>query len=481
MKRIIALLLALVLVFALVGCGKEKRKIIKLTLSTEDSEAILKAAGIMLPDVETAAGANSTIKWLSWFDEFHNYSEDEIVNTGFFTFSEKYKGEVEWIECTYFERMDMLANLILAGTAPDFTPSGTNSTATYPMSCIKGQYQPVDEWIDYANNPLWSGLKDTADYFTLNGEHYVLIFDLDSSNVIPYNRRVLDEWGFDDPAELYANDEWTWDVFYSMCVEFSDADEDRFALDGYAYAGALVESTGQQMLQIDENGIFYSNIDSPEIERAENLIYDLAKNDCCYHKGGNMWPRNNATFGSGVKEGLTLFYTIGIQFFKGPVDEVSSLWGDILAGELMFAPMPRDPQGDGVYYMGASPYMKSYGIVKGAENPAGVALFAACERFKIIDPTVETIDRKQLREVYKWSNEMLDMWDTCKALALANQRMDLTGDLPSNLGNALGRLSDGIIRSANPSSWAQLKEENRESVEYYIEELNDLISEYNGN
>ncbi len=192
-----------------------------------------------------------------------------------------------------------------------------------------------------------------------------------------------------------------------------------------------------------------------------------------------MWPRNNAIFGSGVKDGLCLFYTIGVEFFRGTVEEVSALWGDIEAGELMFAPLPRDPQGDGVYYMGASPYMKSYGIVKDCANPEGVALFAACERFKRIDPTVENIDRKQLREVYKWNDEMLEMWDTCREIALANQRMDLTGDLPSNLATALGRLSDGIIRNSNPSSWAQLKEENRESVEYYIEELNALIADEN--
>ena len=474
MRRIIALLLILVTVFVMVGCGKEKRQIIKLTLSTEDSEAILAAAGIMLPDAETAAGANSTIKWLSWFDQFHNYSEDEVVNTGYFTFTEKYGGEIEWIECDYSERMNDLANLILAGNPPDFTPSGTNSTATYPMSCIKGQYQAIDQWIDY-DDPLWSGLKETADYFTLGDEHYVIVFDLDSSNVIPYNRRVLEEWGFDDPAELYANDEWTWDVFYEMCVEFSDPDEDRFALDGYAYAGAMVESTGQQMLQIDENGVFYSNIDSPEIERAENLIYDLAKNDCCYHNGTNMWPRNNAIFGSGVKDGLCLFYTIGVEFFRGTVEEVSALWGDIEAGELMFAPLPRDPQGDGVYYECST--ISAYGMVKDCKNPDGVALLAACNRFKIVDPTVVRIDRKQLEEVYKWNQEMLEMWDTCREIALANQRIDLTGNLPDGLQNTINNLGNGIIRNTTPSTWAQLKEQNQESFDYYIDELNSLISE----
>ena len=475
MRRIIALLLILVTVFVMVGCGKEKRQIIKLTLSTEDSEAILAAAGIMLPDAETAAGANSTIKWLSWFDQFHNYSEDEVVNTGYFTFTEKYGGEIEWIECDYFERMNDLANLILAGNPPDFTPSGTNSTATYPMSCIKGQYQAIDQWIDY-DDPLWSGLKETADYFTLGGEHYVIVFDLDSSNVIPYNRRVLEEWGFDDPAELYANDEWTWDVFYEMCVEFSDPDEDRFALDGYAYAGAMVESTGQQMHQVDENGVFYSNLDSPEIERAQNLIYDLAKNDCKYHEGTSMWAlRNNATFGAGVKDGLCLFYVIGISFFTDTVEEVSALWGDIEAGELMFAPLPRDPQGDGVYYECST--ISAYGMVKDCKNPDGVALLAACNRFKIVDPTVVRIDRKQLEEVYKWNQEMLEMWDTCREIALANQRIDLTGNLPDGLQNTINNLGNGIIRNTTPSTWAQLKEQNQESFDYYIDELNSLISE----
>ncbi len=479
MKRFIALALVLVLIFALVGCGKQKRQIIKLTLSTEDSAAILAAAGIKLPPAETAAGANSVVKWLAWYDEFHNYREDEVINTGFYTFTEKYNGDVEWIECDYFERFNDLANLILSGDPPDFTPFGTNSTACYPMCCIKGQYQPIDPYINY-EDPLWADMKETADYFVLGGNHYGIVFDLGVANVVPYNRRVLEEWGFDDPAELFANDEWTWDKFYEMCVDFSDFDEDRFGVDGYAYAGALVESTGQQMLQIDENGNFYSNIDSVEIERAENIIYDLAKNDCCYHSATSRWPRTmggEVVFGNGVKDGKCLFYVIGISFFTDTVEEVSALWGDIEAGELMFAPMPRDPQGDGIYYMCST--ISAYGIVAGAANPEGAALLAACNRFKIVDPTVVRIDRKQLEEVYMWNEDMLNMWDTCRELALAHQRIDLTGNLPDNLQDVINNLDRGIVRAAEPTSWAQLKEKNRESFEYYIDELNDLIAEYN--
>ena len=478
MRRIIALLLILMTVFVMVGCGKEKRQIIKLTLSTEDSEAILAAAGIMLPDAETAAGANSTIKWLSWFDQFHNYSEDEVVNTGYFTFTEKYGGEIEWIECDYFERMNDLANLILAGNPPDFTPSGTNSTATYPMSCIKGQYQAIDQWIDY-DDPLWSGLKETADYFTLGGEHYVIVFDLDSSNVIPYNRRVIDEWGFDDPADLYANDEWTWEAFLEMCIDFSDPDEDRYALDGWGYDNALMESSGTDIVTYDtEEQRFVSNLDDPRLERAANLIYELKRNDCIYPIWNNGWALRGGEEieGVGIKDGLTLFWLRGTWAFTAPVAEINQVWGDIEAGELMFVPIPRDSEGDGNYY--CTTKSNGYCMVKDGPNPEGVALLASCDRFKILDPTVVSVDKKQLIEVYKWSEEMLDMYDHTHDLANGEYSVlvydaGLGTQLDSSVNSCkeLGRLQEA-------QTWASIREGYAERLEYYVNELNEEVAAY---
>lgn len=477
-KRIFAILLASLMIFVLVGCGKEQRKIIKLTLSTEDSEAILKAAGIMLPDAATAAGANSTVKYHHWVDAFHNYNDDEIVNTGYWTFSNKYGSEVEWIETTYGSRFDDLANLILASTSPDFT---TASVSTFPEKCLKSMFVPVTNYIDY-DDPLWSGNKEFVDrYFSMNGERWIICTDVKATDVCAYNRRVMDEWGFDDPAELFANDEWTWDVFYEMCMEFSDGDENRYALDGwYVVNGIVEESTGITLIAKDENGTFYSNLDDPTIEFAENMIYDLVKNDCMYHEGTNWWAnRRDAEYGAGVKEGLCLFWPCDRSGFTHPVDEINAVWGDIEAGELMFAPLPRYQDGDGIYYLNASP--SGYMICVGAENPEGVALLASCDRFKLLDPTVIDIDRKQLKETYKWSEEMLEMYDTCKELVHANTVMFYTGDLPKNINDIYNDFDWNIRRSGASSTWAQLKEKNKESFEYYLEELNDLIQEYEEN
>ena len=478
-KKILALGLVLLMIFALVGCGSNKRQIVEVTLSTEDAEAILAAAGITLPAAETVASAGSTIKWFAWYDSFHNYDEDEVVNTGYFTFKEKYGCDIEWVETTQAARFDELANLILGGTPPDFYPS---SNETFPTYAIKGMFQPVDDYIDY-NDPLWADMKDFVDkYFSLGGRRYIIATDNGFESVVPYNRRVIEEWGFDDPAELYYNDEWTWDVFYDMCLDFTDPDDDRYAIDGWAYSGAIMDSCGTQIVSLDlETNQYVSHIDDPRLERAAELLYNLSKNECIYPLWNNGWATRNGTDneGSGVKEGLTLFYIRGTWAFTGTVEEISNNWGDVSQGELMFVPMPRDPQGDGNYYIQAN--AAGYCIISGASNPEGVALFASCERFKVLDPTVVSIDRRQLEEKYLWTQEMLEMYDECKALAQKGENTLV--EYGEGLGNRLYSVSDGMktiarTAAANATTWAQSKESNGEKLQYYIDELNAQVAEY---
>ena len=482
MKRLIALVLVLVLVVALVGCGKgNKRQPIQLTLSTEDAEAILRAAGIQLPDIEVAAGANSTVKWYGWGDPFQNYDEDEIVNTGFWTFKQKYNCDIDVVDCVYGERFDTLAMHLTAGTPPDVMPGGSNSTAIFPMRALRKVVQAADPYINF-DDPLWAPMKDLADLFAIGDKHYQICITTKPSNVVVYNTRVLNEFGYEDPAELYYNDEWTWDKFYDMCLDFNDPDMDRYALDGYAYVGMFMESTGEQVLMHDENG-YYSNIDSPKLERAMQYLYDLKKNDAMYSQSGRgVWTlRGDGVFGSGMKDGLCLFYVIGESFFTNTVAEISAVWGDIAQNEIMFAPLPRDPQGDGVYYMASSfeDIKGSMAIIEGAQNPEGAALLASCIRFKVIDPIVIQIDERQLKDTYLWNDDMIAMSKECKKIADANFIVDLTGDLPDNLQSAMGALGgNGIVRTSNDTSWGQLKEQYKDQVEFYIEQLNADIADY---
>ncbi len=468
MKRFLALVLTVIMIFALFGCSSNKREVVVITLSTEDAEAILAAAGITLPDAGTVSASGTTIKWFAWWDQFHNYSEDEVINTGFWTFKEKYGCEIEWMECEWQYRFDDLANLILGGTPPDFYPGHTE---TFPSYCVKGVFAAVDDYVDY-NDPLWAGIKEYADtYFSIDNKHYMIVTDASFDKVCGYNRRVMDEWGFDDPAELYYNDEWTWDKFYEMCLDFSDADEDRYALDGWGYDAGIMRSCGTTVIRLNpETGLFENNIDDPRLERAANLLYDLNKNECVYPWWDNGWSIRNGGEGQGLKEGLLLFSIAGTYVFTGTPESNRTFWGEILENELMFVPLPRDDQGDGRYFMESAP--GGYCLINGAENPEGVALLASCERFKVLDPTVVSFDRRQLEEKYFWTQEMLTMWDTCYALANSGEAIVSYGD---GYGPQLASIVSAFEsngKSVEAKTWAQLKEQNYESLDYYLEELN---------
>ena len=480
-KRVLAILLTLIMITALVGCGGRKRKPIELTLSTEDSVAILAAAGIRLPEAEVAPGAGTEVKWFSWGDPFQNYDSDQIVNTGFYTFREKYGGSLKWVETTYQEHNDRLAQLILANDCPDVMPGGSNSCAFFPSNCLKEMIQPCDPWIDY-DDPLWAPMKDLAELFAFGDHHYQICIKTAPADVVPYNRRILEDWGFDDPAELYYNDMWTWETFYDMCLEFTDPDANRYALDGYAYTSMFLKASGEHFLMHTAEDGYWLNIDSPAIERGMQYLYEINKNDLNYRgANGERWDLrgDNDPWGAGVKDGLCLFYIIGESFFRVPPEEMAETWGDTT--EFMFAPLPRDEQGDGVYYNWTTfdGLDSALGIVQGATNPEGAALLAACMRFKFIDPIVQQIDENQLRNVYLWTDEMLDMSKETRRIAEEHILIDPTFNLGTELDSiANGFMGDSIVRSNTDMSWAKLKEDNGEALEYRVEELNAKIDAY---
>ena len=474
MKRITALLLAVILVIALVGCGKEKREIVRLTLSTEDAVAILAAAGISLPDAEEVAGVNTSIKWFAWYDDFHNYSEDEIINTGFWTFEQKYGGSIEWVECEWGKRFDDLANLILSDESPDFMPLLLNA---FPTRAIKGLMVPVDDYIDY-DDPLWAGMKYMADtFFSVGGKHYIFITDVMANSVVVYNRRIMDEWGFDDPAELFYNNEWTWDKMMEMSMDFTDAEDGRYAFNAWHTEEALFSSTGTYLVEFDtETGKYVSNIDDPRIERASTWLYDVMKNELCFPMWTNGWTLNFGAEGGGMKEGKTLFAMDPWYVFDEcrSAEEYDAVFGDIRAGELMIVPVPRDPNGDGEYYIDSK--IKGYNLINGAPNPEAVALLAACDRFKTIDPTVTSFDRRQLKDKKGWTEEMLDMWDTMYEIANSHNTLIIFGE---GLGDRVAPIVDAIINYTrnSDSTFTQRKEQNSEKLEYYLDELNKLVEE----
>ncbi len=471
LKKITALAFAVLMIMALVGCGGSKREPIQLTLSTEDAEAILNAAGIYLPDAETAAGTNTVIQLYGYLNNLQNYSEDEMVQTGYWTFHEKYGGDIDWVECDYAERFNTLANLILAGTVPDFYEAWATD---FPIRALNNMFEPVNDYVDY-DDPLWNGMKYYSDtFFSIGDKHYMFVTDVQFNTIVIYNRRVMDEWGFDDPAEMFYNDEWTWDVMSEMAIEFTDPDSGRYAFNNWHTDTAFMTSTGVGLVEYDpEQGKFVLNIDDPRLERAAMVLQDLAKNDCEYPIWNN-WSLNYEIDCGGMKEGVTLFGMDGVYILdeRRTIEDMNTVYGDVVNNEVMICPVPRDPNGDGEYYIDSKP--KGYCLIMNAPHPEAVGLLAACDRFKIIDPTVVNFDRQQLKEKKGWTEEMLSMWDTMYEIAHSHNTLV---DFGEGLGNVSGYVSSMVTFNLGSSdtTWAQRKESNKDTLEFYLEDLNNQI------
>ncbi len=203
---------------------------------------------------------------------------------------------------------------------------------------------------------------------------------------------------------------------------------------------------------------------------------DINKNDLGFPHWNNGWALNYGNEGGGMREGMTLF-AMGPSYILDEIiskEEEEMRFGSMDDGEVMVVPLPRDPNGNGEYYIDSMPV--GYCLIKGANNPEGVALLASCERFKVVDPTVIRIDERQKMEVLGWSEEMLTMWNHMYDVANSHNTIVQY----SGLDKVSKYYGDMISFNnwKNPSTWAELKEKNRDALDFSLSELNAEMEAY---
>lgn len=278
MKRIFAGALALTMAAAVTACGNSKGNSSSDAGGkdlTDDQKKQVEDIGASLEDVDLA---NKTIKWMAHYDI--NPSKGQVKSPALELFETKYGGKVEYVQTTWDKRYDDLATAVMGKKSPDFFPA--SDMDTFPKGAIKGMFQPIDDYIDL-DSDLWSSTKTASDSFMFQGSHYIAVIDVSPNYVCTYNKTTITENGLDDPAELFADDNWNWDTFSDMCNEFVDQDNDKYALDGYWYVKALSETSGKPMIGLVD-GKIVNNMSDPDIEKAQNFMYNLEKNNVVFDR-----------------------------------------------------------------------------------------------------------------------------------------------------------------------------------------------------
>ncbi|MFT3950595.1 MAG: extracellular solute-binding protein, partial [Oscillospiraceae bacterium] len=431
-KRLLALTIALSSVLSVTACGdKDSSGDSKADVSNlnESQAAAVEKARDSLPKVTLE---NTNIKWLAHYDI--NPGNGQVEPADLHLFKEAYGGTIEFIQTTYGERYNTLAKLVLDGNAPDFFPA--DDMDTFPKGAIENMFQPIDDYVD-VNSDLWKDQKASLDQFSLGGKHYVAVVQTTPNYICVYNRNTIDKMGVTDPAELFADGKWTLDKFQEYCEDFTNADEDKYGVDGYWYVYALEETCGVPFIGI-KDGKIVSNVSDPAIEKIQNFMYDFQKNSLCYPRATNNWQTRGAgETGNGIGSGLTLFVPVGIWALENSPDN-TKLFGDMAAGDIMFVPMPKDKDSD-TYYM--SSRVNGYNICKGAPNPQGVAAYLNCKRVALLDDGVSAISTEQLKDQYKWSDDMIAMRETVYQMAAEHPVFEFSSGVSKDMDSQMLSLS----------------------------------------
>lgn len=451
-RKITALVVSLCMMVSFSACGEAEAEPVKELDDATKEEISNVVAG---EELLTGELENKTIKWLSTWD-INPDSSGKNVPMELAIFQERYGGVVESKIVAYAGRYDALANAINGDEGIDFFPA--SDFDAFPKGAIRGMFVPVDDYIDF-DSELWADVKEANDALMWNGSHYIICEAITGDNcVVIYNRTTIDEWGFDDPAELYENGEWDWNTFRDMLLEFVDVDEGYYGIDGWFFENGISLTTGVPYIGL-ENGQLVNNLRDPAIERVQNYMYDLYKSGLILDKSIFSWKVQPNLIG----EGKELFYPSGLyELYKEKAQ-----WADTFGEDVFFVPLPKDPEADD-YYIPAS--LDGFVMCKGGHNPEGVAKFADCKRVSLMNETTVEIGKQQLYTEYGWTDEMVDMKYELDEIALRNPIYDfyqgVTADVQSTLEPAVKAATSG-------TPWAESLGSIVDQIDLLIEEANE--------
>lgn len=450
-----ALLLASVMCGAMSGCGSGSESVYDKPL---DSATAAEVADLAAKDERlTGELENKKIKWMATWD-INPDATGKSTPIELEIFHSRFGGEIEFHAVDWDTRYDQLANAINGGEGIDFFPA--SDLDAFPKGAIKDMFAPIDDYIDLSN-PLFTDVKDAMDLFQWKGKHYVIVNNVTGDNcVVIYNRDTIEENGLKDPAKLFEEGNWNWDTFTDCLKQFVDPENGQYGIDGWWFEAGLSATCGVPYIGL-EDGKLVNNLKDPAIERLQNWMFELGTTNCVAIGVGDYGWTDKPEY---IGEGKSLFYPVGAWKMY------NDSWKDVFGENAMFVPMPKDPNAS-EYYVPCG--LDGYVMVKGGQNPEGVAKFAECKRMALTNERANEIGTEQLANDYGWSPEMIEMMQKCHALAQANPHFDFSNAVSADISGILDSNENGIrAASKGQTQWSESLSVIYSAIDAYINDAN---------
>lgn len=189
--------------------------------------------------------------------------------------------------------------------------------------------------------------------------------------------------------------EWTWDAWRSMMVEFCNKDEANMGF--YAtdtILCALIATTGTPLVDATPDGKIINNIGDANVARAMSFYEQMCRDGVMNGRNLDNWVPPQMFANNCDK---LLFLGMEPEWtYNAATKEIQDKQGvdsDILdtVSDFSFVPFPRDPEAD-AYYQGHDVF--GFVVPKGAKNIKGAVDMINCFRVYETDPAVVAQDRK---------------------------------------------------------------------------------------
>lgn len=372
-KRIFRMFAAMAAVtVGISSCGSPERAAVseKTTAATTENIAniVREEAEVVEIDENQETG---NVKVLIYYDMLS--SSADLVDR----FETQYGGTLEQEICAsgsgYFER---LATLVASDLSPDIV---RYEWMSFPHGMSRNMYIPIDSYIDL-DSDLWRGVKEIAEQYKYNGKHYYVPYSITSNFALNYNRLALQEYGIEDPLDLYNNGEWNWDTFRDLLVKWCNASSEHIGYTGVGATG-FISTTGMELIDVQDNRII-NNLKNEKIQRCMEMVEGLAKQGLTGE--GYIDP------GEAFVDGNLLFLGMEPTWTYSAASE--SLFKKNVEYEMAFLPFPRDPSAD-KYYIAYDSF--GYMVPSGAKNVKGAMDWITLNRLNVTDPETVAKDRAE--------------------------------------------------------------------------------------
>ena len=304
-----------------------------------------------------------------------NIAEMKFANVP--VIEQKYNCEFYWQNLTYTGVTESINTSILAG-APDCDIYLVDAGMAIPAQMnglaidLKTVLPADHDLFTTQQNMSYLDMGDGKACIIMRQEAQKMV---EATYPLGFNMQMLEDNNLEDPRELYARGEWTWDVFIQYCQTLTQDTDGDGQIDQYGYCGYENETLEQLMMSNGANiaSGTTEQLSSAETGEALQMMYDMYNTyNVCYPYDFEGTPSDSMR--NQYTQGNIGFFPIAAWIASGNYDyDYGDTQGFYLQWDTAYVQWPIGPSGDAATNAGKNLTSGEFYIIPaGIQDPATV-------------------------------------------------------------------------------------------------------------